>query len=98
MVTAPPLFSAPPGSGLGFGIGPADQDRGQTAGCIAQPKSTACPEAPPKNPYFADSLFILLHLPPAIQTPTIVCISFGSLNRYFAYFAPGPPYLSRRNT
>ena len=105
MVTAPPLFSAPrSGPGLrlrvrvrdcGSGSEPRIGTRRQRLRCLYLPVAahqnfSACLQRPAKNPSFADSFFILLHLPPAIQTPTIVCLSFGSLNRYFAYFIPDP--------
>ena len=98
MVTAPPLFSAPrvrawasvSGSGLGlrFGVWPLGQR--VRSGSAGLSNFSRWLQRHAKNPHFADGILFLLHLPPAIQTLTIVCLSFGSLNRYFAYFAPDP--------
>jgi hypothetical protein len=98
MVTAPPLFSAPR-----VRVGLRVRDRV----CGSGPGGNACGPCIARSPPTKISLhaaagiqkirilrtaFSLFYtLPPAIQTLTIVCISFGSLNRYFANFAPDPP-------
>ena len=98
MVTAPPLFSAPrvrvwasaSGSGLGlrFGVWPLGQR--VRSGWSGLSNFSRWLQRHAKNPYFADGILFLLHLPPAIHTLTIVCLIFGSLNRYFAHFASDP--------
>lgn len=75
-----PLFFPAPGvGGRGQGLGGPTQQAG------------ADPAASAKSLSFADNLSFFYILPPDIQTLSLDCTSFGSLNCYFANFTTRSP-------
>ena len=80
IVTDPRLFSAP-------GVGVRVRDQGSAPG----PKSRCRPPGTPKNPYFADTLFPFAFCHQILRQIVVMCLNFGSHNKYSTNFRPNPP-------